>query len=83
MKTMYRGYEIDVTREKCLGGWNQLYFSVYRVSDGLEVIADFSESEDTVREMTGYMKERVDEFIASKGKSELMEEEYGNGTTSH
>lgn len=76
MKIKYNGYEVDVKREDCLGGWSQLYYSVYRLSDGLCVIDSFEDSEETVRDMMGYMKGRVDDFIKSKGASEKMESDY-------
>lgn len=63
MKTKYKGFEIDVKREKSLGGWSQLYFSIFRISDGFEVMSSFSDSDDTVKDMTGYLKDIVDDFI--------------------
>ena len=54
MKTTYRGCEIEVARDKCLGGWDMLFFSVF---DGnYEVTSGFSESSDTVREFMKDMK---------------------------
>lgn len=65
MKTIYRGYEIDVYRERCMGGWSMLYFSIFRVSDGRECLASFTEGSDTVSEYVGYMKERIDSELES------------------
>jgi hypothetical protein len=76
MKEDYRGYEIEVTREESLGGWDNTYFNAYRISDGLEVICNFSEGEDTLEDWMGWMKDRVDQFIETKGASECMEEDY-------
>ena len=76
MKTTYKGYDIEVNREECMAGYDLVYFSVFRISDGLEVIADFVDSADTVRTLMQCMKDRVDEFIATKGDSELLAEEY-------
>jgi hypothetical protein len=64
MKVVYRGHRIDAYRERAMGGWMNLYFSVFRVSDGLEVTSGFTSGSDTVRDYIRYMKERVDGFIA-------------------
>lgn len=60
MKSRYRGYEINVTREQCLGGWDLLYYSVFRAKDGWCALDSFSDSDHTVREMIGHLKERID-----------------------
>ena len=64
MKIKYRGYEIDVHRDKCLGGWSQLYFSIFELNDEgepwIERLTNFTTGDDTVREYIGYMKERID-----------------------
>lgn len=76
MKTYYKGYELDAHREECLGGWDTLYFSVYRLSDQLEVICDFEDSEESIVSMLHSLEVRVDEFIKSKGDSEDLAEDY-------
>ena len=60
MKVEYKGYDIEVNREDCLGGWKNLYYSIYRKSDGFECVCDFTEGEDTVDDYIKYMKERID-----------------------
>ena len=60
MKATYKGHEIDVRRERCMGGWPMLYYSIFRVSDGCECTSGFTEDASTVREYVGYMKERID-----------------------
>ena len=62
MKTIYRGCEIEVTREKCLGGWSMIYFSVF--DNRFEVTSGFSESNDTVLEFIKDMKDLVDYYKA-------------------
>lgn len=62
MKIRYRGFEIEVKREKCLAGYNLLYYTVVR-DDGYFLIDRFSYSADTVREMIGYLKQNVDDYI--------------------
>jgi hypothetical protein len=64
MKAHHRGYEINVTREKCLGGWSMLYYSILRESDGWVVVESFEDSGHTVRELVRYMKERIDAELA-------------------
>lgn len=60
MKTIYKGCEIEVTRDQCLGGWEMLFFSVF---DGnYEVTSGFSESSETVREFIKGLKELVDDY---------------------
>jgi len=65
MKVVYRGHEIEVKREKCLGGWSELYTSVFRLSDGLECVCDVEDSGEKVVDQVRYMKERIDEELAS------------------
>lgn len=63
MKVKYRGFEIDVRREKCMGGWSQVYFSVYGLTNDLPCLADgFEDSADSVRDHMKWMKARVDDF---------------------
>ena len=64
MKVSYRGFEIDVTRSKCLGGWSMLYYSVFRKNDRREMVTHCEDSAETVRDMVGYMKHRVDMWLA-------------------
>lgn len=66
MKVVYRGHEIEVTREKCLGGWSELYTSVFRLSDGLECVCAVEDSAEKVVDQVRYMKERIDEELASE-----------------
>lgn len=60
MKTSYRGYEINVSRERAMGGWDNLYYSIYRESDQREMVSNFTTGSDTVRDYVRYMKERID-----------------------
>lgn len=60
MKINYKGCEIEVIREKCLGGWNQLFYSVF--DDDFEVTSGYSESEDTVKEFANDLKHIVDDY---------------------
>jgi hypothetical protein len=60
MKTTYKGCEIEVTKERCLGGWNMLFYSVF--DDGLEITSGFSESSDTVKDFIKGLKNIVDNY---------------------
>jgi hypothetical protein len=60
MKTVYRGHEIEVRREECLGGWPMLYYSIYRQSDGYCCLEFPEDSDETVRDAIKHMKARVD-----------------------
>ena len=66
MKISYRGPEIDVKREPCMGGWPLLYYSIFRESDGYECLCGFTEDTSAVRTYIGYMKERVDAELADQ-----------------
>lgn len=64
MKAVYKGHEIIVTRERCMGGWMQLYYSIFRLSDGYECTSGHTEDTSPVRTYIGYMKERIDTELA-------------------
>lgn len=64
MKVIHRGYEIDVIREPCLGGWPMLYYSIYRLDDGKCFLDTFEDSDEKVRDMIKYMKQRIDAELA-------------------
>lgn len=74
MKEIYKGYAITAELEGSMFGPERLYFSVYRESDGLEIICGSEDSEETERGTVEEMKGRVDEFIMTKGASEFLEE---------
>ncbi len=66
MKVSHRGHEIEVKRDRCMGGWSVLYYSIFRESDGYECLSGFTEDTSSVREYVGYMKERIDAELAEK-----------------
>jgi hypothetical protein len=80
MKINYRGYEINVKRESCLGGWGLLYYSVFRECDGLYVVDSFEDSEESMQDMMKSMKYRVDMFIDTEGASEDFRSEFAEDT---
>jgi hypothetical protein len=75
MKVAYKGHEIDVTREKCLGGWSTLYYAIFRESDGYECMSGFEDSAETVASMVKTLKQTVDEEIKSDNPWMENEEE--------
>lgn len=64
MKRTYRGHEIDVRRERSLGGDVLLYYSVFREGDGYECTSGFTTGSDTVRDYVGYMKKWIEAELA-------------------
>lgn len=66
MKTSYRGFTIDAHREKCMGGWSLLYYSIYRESDGYECVCNFEDSAERARDKVVQLKRRVDAELMEK-----------------
>jgi hypothetical protein len=64
MKAVHRGHDIDVHREKSMGGDMLLYYSIFRQSDGYECASGFSTGSDTVKDFMDMMKERIDAELA-------------------
>lgn len=62
IRTSYRGFDIEVSRERAMGGWENLYYSVFRERDGRCMEESFTEGEDSEEDFVGYMKERVDRW---------------------
>ncbi|MBK1874621.1 hypothetical protein FE848_15450 [Marinobacter sp. 1-3A] len=64
MKVKYKGHEIDVSREKCMGGWSTLYYSVFN-DEGRECLTGFEDSAESVRDKIAQLKERIDNELSS------------------
>ena len=60
MRKSYRGFEIDVRRERCLGGWPLLYYRITREHDGYEAVCSFEDSAERVLDKINQLKSRVD-----------------------
>jgi hypothetical protein len=73
METQYRGFDIDVTKEKSMAGYKLTYFSIFRQSDGYEVVSGFSDDDDTVQTWVEMMKSRVDGFILDPSEEVLKD----------
>ena len=59
----YKGYEIDVRRERCAAGYKLTYYAVARISDGLVLIDSFMDSEDSLDTVVKAMKKHVDDMV--------------------
>lgn len=75
MKVIYRGCEITVTREKCLGGWDEIFFSVFS-DDGYEITSGYSDSADTIRDWVKDLKDVVDAYAVNP-EAYIAEQEGG------
>ena len=62
MRIKYRGFELNVDREECLGGWDMIYYQAY-TPEGEEVICDFTEEQTTVPKFMKDLKGMVDDRI--------------------
>ena len=65
MQVKYKGHEINVIRDKCMAGYELLYFSIFRIADGFVCEDSFTSSADTVREMVAHLKRRIDRELQS------------------
>lgn len=63
MKITYKGFEIDVRREQALGGWDNIYYSVMRKSDGWFLCDDFSTGKDKLKDFANDLKNVVDDYL--------------------
>jgi hypothetical protein len=70
MKINYKNFEIDVHRDKCLAGYNLVYYSVFRNSDGWELTSGFYDTADTVRDIIKDMKSLVDDYVENGEESD-------------
>lgn len=61
MKTSYKGFEIEAKRDQ--SGFELLYFSIFRESDGWEFRSSFTDGDDTEEAMIGYLKGHVDDYL--------------------
>lgn len=69
IKTNYKGHVLEVTREKSLGGWDTLYYSVYTPT-GYELLSSFEDSEEKIRDKLEQLKEVVDRYIENPSEFE-------------
>ncbi len=62
LKVEYKGFEISARREQSLGGWDNLYFHIMRLSDGWFMEDSFTEGDDEIEDFIGHLKKRVDAY---------------------
>lgn len=60
MKKIYKGYELEVTREDNAVADGVIFWSIMRIEDGYECASGFSYDSDTVWTWIKTLKERVD-----------------------
>ena len=60
----YRGYAIEISLEEAMGGWDNLYYSVHREADGLEMVCNFTSGREDPQWLLGSLKEDIDDMIA-------------------
>lgn len=63
MKINYKGFEINVTREKSLGGWDNIYYYIMRIDDDWFLEDNFSTGEDDLRDFAYGLKNIVDDYL--------------------
>lgn len=76
MKVNYKGFEIDVRREKCMAGYDMVYRDVIRIEDGYLLWGDFSDDADMIREHIKDVKFQIDEYLKNPEQYEKDREEY-------
>jgi hypothetical protein len=74
MKIKYRGFELEAKRENSMAGYDMVYVSVFRISDGWEFIADVYDGSISVREAMRELKDAVDAY--HKNPKEYEDDEY-------
>jgi len=62
-KSNYRGHTIEVSRERCMGGWMMTYIAIVRNCDGFIVEDTPTYAEDPLDKLVEYMKKRIDSEI--------------------
>ena len=59
MKRYYRGYTLEVKREKCMAGYNLLYYNITRDSDGYMPVDSFEDSNEKVWDKVKQLIQRI------------------------
>lgn len=61
MKKIYKGFEIEAKKEKCMAGYDLCYMTAMRISDGW--FLEDRPSEFNVRDAISELKAIVDDYI--------------------
>jgi hypothetical protein len=59
MVSYYKGYTLEVNREKCMAGYNLLYYNITRDSDGYMPVDSFEDSNEKVRDKLKQLIQRI------------------------
>lgn len=78
MKILYRGFEIDTHREKCMAGYPLLYFYIMREVDGFFLEDCYTEGSDPCRFTISELKKRVDTYIVHPSEEERGAWDFGD-----
>ena len=72
MKVEYKGFDIDVYRDKNLAGDNMIFFSAFRRNDMWELTSGSlsGNGEDTIRDWVNEMKSMVDDYLENPERYE-------------
>ena len=62
MKVKYRGFDLEVKKERSLGGDYPLYITAYRLKDEYEYISGFEYSQEKIKDRMSYLKNNIDEY---------------------
>lgn len=62
MKVIYRGFDIEVYRGLCVGGWEQTFYSVFKQDTTWELTSGFSEFRNDIMEWIEDLKKLVDQY---------------------
>jgi hypothetical protein len=67
LKCEYKGFDIEVKREKCLAGYPLTYYSIFKISEGWELDYGYYDTEGTtkgiIKKIMEDMKLTVDDYI--------------------
>ena len=70
MKVKYKDFILEAHKEKCLGGWNTIYYSAVRDSDGWFLDDGFSDSDDILKTIINGEKITVDDYYENPNNYE-------------
>lgn len=70
MRRIYRGYVIDANREKNLGGWETIFYTIKSLDETETLEDNFYESEDTLLDFVNSQKQVIDDHIDNPDEEE-------------